>query len=138
MVDDHETAPVAPAQGAGRSVQGRVQSWRGRRQFERHGFGLPLCIGGGSRRAFRHVAAITANEPLPFAADMQNREVAGTKRGAFDGKAALFVLCEPVRNRLELLFGHREDRRGFSKKPVITFQKTKAGTMPGQLSEGIY
>jgi hypothetical protein len=38
---------------------------------------------------------------LPFAVDVQNKEVAGTERCAFDGKAALFVLCEPVRDRRE-------------------------------------
>jgi hypothetical protein len=33
---------------------------------------------------------------LPLIPDAQNREVTGTERCAFDGKAALFVLREPA------------------------------------------
>jgi hypothetical protein len=41
-------------------------------EIERHGFGLPLCIDRSPRGTFGHVAAITTNQPLPFAADMQD------------------------------------------------------------------
>jgi hypothetical protein len=38
------------------------------------------------------------NQPLPFAADMQNGQIAGAERRSFDGKAAVFALREPVSN----------------------------------------
>jgi hypothetical protein len=40
---------------------------------------------------------------MPFAADAQNGEIAGAERRAFDGKATLFVLCEPTRFHAAIL-----------------------------------
>jgi hypothetical protein len=49
-----------------------------------------------ARGAFGNVATISTDEPLPFAADMQDGKLTGAERRPFNRKAALFVLPEPV------------------------------------------
>lgn len=71
-------------------------------ELERHGFGLALSIDSSPRGTFGHVAPITTNQPLPFAADVQHGEIARAERRAFHWKAALLVLCEPARHHRKL------------------------------------
>src|SRR5882757_2087914 len=88
---------AAPAGAAGR----RVSDFRRFRrswptaELERDLFRLPLSIDSSPRRAFAHVAASLPDQPLPFAADMQNGKITGAERRPFNRKAALLVLCEP-------------------------------------------
>jgi hypothetical protein len=49
--------------------------------------GLLLSIERGPCRAFGNVTAITANEPLPFAADMQHGEITRAERRFLDGES---------------------------------------------------
>jgi hypothetical protein len=55
-----------------------------------------LCIDKSPRGTFRHVTASLPNQPLPFAADIQDGELTRAKRRAFEWKAAALVLREPV------------------------------------------
>ena len=66
-------------------------------QKPRHGFRWTLCIDSSPRRTFGNVAASLSNQPLPFAAHMQNGQVAGAKRRFLDWKAAMLPMREPVR-----------------------------------------
>jgi hypothetical protein len=62
-----ETSPVFRTKQRDRSRQPlrAVYPFKASTEFERQGFGLALCIGGGPSGTFRHVAAMLANQPLP-------------------------------------------------------------------------
>ena len=63
---------------------------------ERHSLGLASGIGGRARRTLGDVAALAADEPLPFAADIQHGEIAGADRVAQHREAALLAVNEPA------------------------------------------
>ena len=58
------------------------------------------------RGTFGHIAASLTNQPLPFAADMQRREITGAERRFLDWKAAMLAMREPVRRYHMLPFYH--------------------------------
>src|SRR5271166_3723182 len=51
---------------------------------ERDGFRLLAGLDVGTSSAFRRVAAIAANQPLPFTADVKDREITGAESRALN------------------------------------------------------
>jgi hypothetical protein len=54
-----------------------------------------LCLDKTRRGTFGNIAASLANQPLPFAADMQDGEITEANRRFLDWKAAVFEMREP-------------------------------------------
>jgi hypothetical protein len=68
-------------------------------ELKGHGFRLPLCIDSGRRGTFGNIAASLSNQPLPFTADMQHRQITRAESGALNWKTALLLLLEPISQR---------------------------------------
>jgi hypothetical protein len=65
-------------------------------------FGVSLGIDAASRGTFGKVAAILPDQPFPFAADVQHREITRAERRFLDWKAAMLSVCEPVHHSSSL------------------------------------
>jgi hypothetical protein len=69
----------------------KFRLWDGREALPRR-----AAHASAVRAALRHVAAGLVNQPLPFTADMQNRELARAERGAFDWEAAVLGMIRSL------------------------------------------